>query len=82
MINSQMVTEATIPLTSPSQVSTPTYDSMNCSVSYMNEQSLSQDYNPEQDFQNLVLNEAERLYDILVEDSINKINVLPINSHP
>ena len=70
----QMPTEATTTLTSPSQVSTPSYDSLNSTVSYMNEQCLSQGYNPTDDFQNLVLEEAETLYDFLVEDSINKIN--------
>ena len=70
----QILTEATTTLTSPSQVSTPSYDSLNRTVSYMNEQCLSQGYNPTDDFQNLVLEETETLYDILVEDSINKIN--------
>ena len=57
----------------PSPLSTPAYSSQNCSLSTMSEQYLSQDYNnPTEAFENFVLNEAEKLYEKLLEDSIDK----------
>jgi hypothetical protein len=66
----QMSTD--IAATTPSQSLTPTHSSKNCSVSNMNEKPF-RDYNdPTDTFQNFVLNEAENLYDKLLEDSIDR----------
>lgn len=79
----QMSTETTtMPIAlSQSQSLTPSYGSQNYSVSNMDEQYLSQDYNsPTSAFENFVLNEAERLYDKLLDDSLNKVSNKPNNS--
>lgn len=79
----QMSTETTtMPMAlSQSQSLTLSYGSQNCSLSNMNEQYLSQDYNsPTDAFENFVLNEAERLYDKLLDDSLNSVGNKPNNS--
>jgi hypothetical protein len=67
-----MSTETTISTTS-SQLSTSINGSQYYSVPYMGQQYLSQDYNnPTEAFENFVLNEAGKLYEKLLEDSIDK----------
>lgn len=69
----QMSTETTTTPTVSSPLSTPTYSSQNCSGFYIGEQYLSQDYNnPTEAFENFVINEAGKLYEKLLEDSIDK----------
>jgi hypothetical protein len=70
----QMSTETTTTMpTAPSPLSTPAYSSQNCSGFYISEQYLPQDYNnPTEAFENFILNEAEKLYETLLEDSIDK----------
>jgi hypothetical protein len=71
----QMSTETTTTTmpTAPSPLSTPAYSSQNCSGFYISEQYLPQDYNnPTEAFENFILNEAEKLYETLLEDSIDK----------
>ena len=82
----QMSTETT-PTTPTvlSPLSTPAYSSQNCSGSYISsEPYLSQNYNnPTEAFENFVLNEAEKLYEKLLEDSIDKsISNIPNDSPP
>src|SRR5215207_421297 len=81
----QMSTETTTTTpTAPSPISTPAYSSQNCPGFYIGEQYLSQDYNnPTEAFENFVLNEAEKLYGKLLEDSIDKtISNLPSDILP
>jgi hypothetical protein len=67
-----------------SQLSTSINDNQYYSVSYMGQQYPSQDYkNPTEAFENFVLNEAEKLYEKLLEDSIDKtISNIPNDSPP
>lgn len=67
--------------TTPSQSLTPSYGSQNYSVSNMDKQYLSQDYNtPAHAFETFVVSEAERLYDKLLDDSLNKVGNKPNNT--
>src|SRR5215207_2327962 len=78
----QMSTETTTTMpTAPSPLSTPAYSSQNCSGFYISEQYLPQDYNnPTEAFENFILNEAGKLYETLLEDSIDKtISNVPID---
>src|SRR5215211_3810168 len=70
----QVSTETTtIMPTASSSLSTLAYSSQDCSVSNIGEQYLSHNYNNSTDaIENFVLNEAERLYDEIIEDSIDK----------
>src|SRR5215211_9121314 len=79
----QMSAEKTTTMpTAPSPMSTPAYSSQNCSEFYISEQYPFQDYNnPTEAFENFVLNEAEKLYAKLLEDSIDKtISNIPNDS--
>jgi hypothetical protein len=64
-------------------VITPSYSSQNYFVANINElnEKPFQDYNDSTEaFQNFILDEAERLYDKLIDDSLNKVGSEPNNS--
>jgi hypothetical protein len=66
----------------PSHLLTPSYGGRNLSISNMNEIPF-QDYNdPTEAFRNFVVEEAERLYDKLVDDSLNKVGNIPFVELP
>lgn len=70
----QMSTDIT-PIT-PSKSLTSTFSSLGCPSLNMNEKPFQDNDNATKTFQNFVLNEAESLYDKLLEDSINKVGII------
>jgi hypothetical protein len=55
---------------------TSSFSSFDCPDLNMNEKPIQDNDNATETFQNFVLNEAENLYDKLLEDSINKVGII------
>jgi hypothetical protein len=70
----QMSTDITA--IAPSQSLTSSFSSLGCPSLNVNEKPFQDNDNATETFQNFVLNEAENLYDKLLEDSINKVGII------